>query len=86
RALKWAGMRRTLKPGGRVIVQGYTPRQLDYGTGGPRVAENLYTEAMLRSAFGDWHIERLVEEDVEMSEGAGHSGLSAVIGLIARKP
>jgi SAM-dependent methyltransferase len=86
RALKWAGMRRTLKPGGRVIVQGYTPRQLDYGTGGPRVAENLYTEAMLRSAFGDWQIERLVEEDVAMSEGDGHSGLSAVIGLIARKP
>lgn len=86
RAQKWAGMRRTLKPGGVLVVQGYTPRQLDYGTGGPRVHENLYTEAMLRDAFGDWPIERLVEEDREMTEGPGHSGMSAVIGLVARKP
>ncbi len=86
RALKWAGMRRTLKPGGVLILQGYTPRQLAYGTGGPRVEENLYTEPMLRAAFGDWQIEHLAEEDVEMAEGAGHSGLSAVIGLVARKP
>jgi SAM-dependent methyltransferase len=36
RKVKWAGMRRALKPGGGLlIVQGYTPKQLDYGTGGP---------------------------------------------------
>ena len=86
RVQKWAGMRRAVKPGGVVIVQGYTPRQLAFGTGGPRIEANLYTEPMLRAAFGDWAIERLVEEDVEMSEGEGHAGLSAVIGLVARKP
>ena len=36
RAVKWAGMRRALKPGGLLILQGYTPKQLDYGTGGPK--------------------------------------------------
>ena len=29
RRLKWAGMRRTLKPGGLLIIQGYTPKQLN---------------------------------------------------------
>ncbi len=86
RPRKWAGMRRALRPGGVLIVHGYTPRQLEYGTGGPKVRENLYTETILREAFGDWPIERLVEADVEISEGAGHSGMSAVIGLVARKP
>ena len=38
--LKWAGMRRTLKPGGLLIIQGYTPKQLQYGTGGPKQIEN----------------------------------------------
>lgn len=86
RELKWAGMRRTLKPGGVLILQGYTPRQLAFGTGGPKTEANLYTEAMLRAAFGDWHITHLAEEEVEMSEGPGHSGVSAVVGLVARKP
>ena len=31
--LKWAGMRRTLKPGGLLIIQGYTPKQLQYAYG-----------------------------------------------------
>ncbi len=86
RERKWAGMRRTLKPGGVLILQGYTPRQLAFGTGGPKSVENLYTEPMLRAAFGDWHIDHLVEEEVEISEGPGHSGPSAVVGLVARKP
>jgi 2-polyprenyl-3-methyl-5-hydroxy-6-metoxy-1,4-benzoquinol methylase len=30
-----AGIRRTLKPGGTLILQGYTPKQIEYGTGGP---------------------------------------------------
>lgn len=42
RALIFEGMIRTLKPGGLLLLQGYTPRQLDYGTGGPRAVENLY--------------------------------------------
>jgi SAM-dependent methyltransferase len=85
RAKKWAGMRRTLKPGGILIIQGYTPKQLQYGTGGPKQVENLYTRAMLEQAFGDFHDVKIVEEDVEMHEGKQHAGMAAVIGLTARK-
>ncbi len=85
RARKWAGMRRTLKPGGLLIVQGYTPKQLQYGTGGPKEIENLYTRAMLEQTFGDYRDIKIVEEEREMHEGSAHGGMSAVIGLTARK-
>ncbi len=42
RALNWAGMRKALKPGGLLILQGYTPKQLQFGTGGPKELENPY--------------------------------------------
>jgi SAM-dependent methyltransferase len=83
---KWAGMRRALRRGGLLIVQGYTPKQLGYGTGGPKQVENLYTRAMLERAFGDLDDVHIVEEERELHEGAGHAGMSAVIGLTARKP
>jgi SAM-dependent methyltransferase len=86
RAQKWAGMRRTLKPGGLLIIQGYTPEQLRYGTGGPKQVENLYTPTMLEEAFGDFRDLSIVEETREIHEGTQHSGMSAVINLTGRKP
>jgi len=86
RALKWAGMRRTLKSGGLLIIQGYTPKQLEYGTGGPKQIENLYTREMLESTFGDFRELSILEEEREMQEGTSHDGMSAVINLTARKP
>ena len=85
RAQKWAGMRRTLKPGGLLILQGYTPKQLQYGTGGPKEIENLYTREMLEQGFAGFQDMRFVEEELEMHEGDRHSGMSAVIGMTARK-
>ena len=86
RSRKWAGMRRALKSGGLLIIQGYTPKQLEYATGGPKQLENLYTRAMLERAFGDFHNSMIVEEERELREGTSHAGMSAVIGLAARKP
>jgi SAM-dependent methyltransferase len=86
RAIKWRGMRRTLKCGGVLIIQGYTPRQLHYGTGGPKRLENLYTRTMLEREFGDFRDLNIVEEERDMREGISHAGMSAVIGLTATKP
>jgi len=86
RAVKWAGMRRALKSGGLLILQGYTPKQLEYGTGGPKLRENLYTRPMLEAAFGDFRDLKIVEEEREIYEGTSHGGMSAVINLTGRKP
>lgn len=74
------------RPGGAILLQGYTPQQLNYRTGGPSAVENLYTAAMLNELFADWVIEELVEYEDDISEGLGHQGRSALIGLVARKP
>lgn len=81
----FAHIKSCLKPGGLLLLQGYTPRQLEYRTGGPPQAENLYTEAMLRAAFAEWEILHLREHDDVIREGVGHSGMSALIDLIIRK-
>ena len=44
-------------------LQGYTPKQLQYGTGGPKEIENLYTRVMLEDAFRDFRDLTIVEED-----------------------
>jgi hypothetical protein len=80
------GIRRTVKPGGLVLLEGYRPEQLAYGTGGPKMVENLYDEAMLRDAFAGFEVLELRAYDAEINEGAGHSGMSALIDLVARRP
>jgi SAM-dependent methyltransferase len=86
RARKWAGMKKTLKRGGLLLLIGYTPKQLQYGTGGPKEVEHLYTRALLGEAFGGFRDISIVEEELDMHEGTSHAGLSAVIHLTARKP
>lgn len=76
---------RSLKPGGVLILQGYTPKQLEYRTGGPPILSHLYTRDLLVSAFADLSIIELREYEAEVREGQGHSGLSALVGLVARR-
>ena len=81
----FAAIKRGLKPGGLLLLEGYRPEQLEYGTGGPPIAENLYTEPMLREAFGDLEVVELASYDAEIREGAAHNGMSALIDLVARQ-
>ena len=81
-----AGIRRCLKPGGLLILQGYTPKQVEFGTGGPPHAANMYTAELLRAWFGDWDILHLAEHESVIREGSHHHGMSALIDLVARKP
>ncbi|PKO37237.1 MAG: SAM-dependent methyltransferase [Betaproteobacteria bacterium HGW-Betaproteobacteria-6] len=81
-----AGMKQAVKSGGLLFLQGYTPKQLEYRTGGPSAVENLYTVAMLREFFADWEIVSLHEHEDTIEEGTAHIGRSALIDLVARKP
>lgn len=80
------GMKQATKPGGLVMLHGYTPEQLAHGTGGPPFAENMYTEVILRDAFVGWEILTCHAYEREVQAGRGHSGQSALIDFIARKP
>ena len=85
RAKLFDGMKRATKPGGYLLIEGYGLKQLEYKTGGPGIAEHLYTLDLMREHFGDMQIELLEEYDAELSEGKGHHGMSALVDLVARK-
>jgi 2-polyprenyl-3-methyl-5-hydroxy-6-metoxy-1,4-benzoquinol methylase len=73
------------KPGGLFILQGYTPKQLEYKTGGPSLIEHLYTEELIRDLAKDFEILELISYEQELSEGPRHTGMSALLGLVAQK-
>jgi SAM-dependent methyltransferase len=75
----------SLKPGGLLLLEGYRPEQLAYGTGGPPDADNMYTEALLREAFAEMEILSLRAYDAAIEEGTGHKGMSALIDMVARR-
>ena len=75
-----------LKPGGVLVIQGYGKNQLTYQTGGPDKLEHLYDEDLLRQAFAGFEIQLCEPYETSIQEGAGHSGMSALVGFVARKP
>lgn len=81
----FARMVQALQPGGLLVLLGYTPRQLEYRTGGPGRESHLYTQPLLREAFAALTILELREYEADLAEGTQHSGRSALIGLVARK-
>ena len=86
RAQIFDGIEAALKPGGLLLLHGYEVRQLGFGTGGPKEADQLYTTQMLEERFGHWDVLSLRDYDAVLQEGQGHSGPSALVDLVARRP
>lgn len=82
----FARIRRALKPGGLLLLEGYRPEQIANGTGGPKTPDNMYTRELLEAAFGDFTDLSIVAHDPILDEGEGHRGPSAVIDLVGRRP
>ncbi len=85
RARIFKKVHQTLKSGGLFILQGYTPKQLEYKTGGPSLIEHLYTEEMMRELSQGFEILDLECYEKELSEGPRHTGMSALLGMVAKK-
>lgn len=75
-----------LRPGGVLVFEAYAPTQLSYGTGGPSVEELLVPLGDLRRELTGLHFLHLGEVERDLSEGTLHSGQSAVVQVVARKP
>lgn len=86
RARIFAGLDTALRPGGLLLLHGFAPRQVDYGTGGPPERANMYTLDMLRAAFPDYLPLHMADYDAHVDSGAGHSGLAAMVDFVGVKP
>ena len=74
-----------LKPGGRIIAEVFSTKQLGRDSGGPKSADLMYTPEQLRDYFGALHIELLEEAVIHLSEGPHHEGEADVIRMVAVK-
>lgn len=74
-----------LRPGGIFLLEAYTPRQPEYGTGGPPDVHRLMTLVELRGELAGLELEIAREGEREIREGRGHLGLSHTVQVAARR-
>lgn len=80
----------TLKPGGILILEGFSKRHLEFNSinpqaGGPKDLCMLFSKDELLEDFSGFRIQFLEETIVNLHEGGFHSGESAVVRLVAVK-
>ncbi|MCK6530859.1 class I SAM-dependent methyltransferase [Myxococcota bacterium] len=75
-----------LRPGGVLVLEAYTPRQLEHGTGGPPVPELLYDLESLRDDLAGLDLVHAGEVEREIHEGRYHHGRSAVVQVVGIRP
>lgn len=79
-----------LTPGGRLLIEGFTPAHLanraaNPNAGGPGRADMLFTRRTLREDFAGLRVRELAEEPRVLSEGPGHDGQAALIHGVFQK-
>ncbi len=75
-----------LRAGGIMLLEAYTPRQLEFKTGGPPVIDMMMDSESLTREFDGLEFLRLEECTREIHEGQFHHGVGAVVQMVARKP
>jgi hypothetical protein len=68
-----------------LLLEAYTPKQLEYRTGGPPAADMMMTLATVREELAGLELLEAGEKIREVHEGKHHSGPSAVLQVVARK-
>jgi len=74
-----------LCPGGMLVLEAFTPQQLEYGTGGPSAADMMMSLDGLHDELRGLRFDHAAELDRELQEGRYHSGLAAVVQVVAVK-
>lgn len=74
-----------LKPGGTLILEGFSKKQIENNTGGPRNVVMLFSEEELRDDFNFFTELSISESDVTLNEGPFHQGQASVIRVVGKK-
>jgi SAM-dependent methyltransferase len=75
-----------LKTDGVLVLEAYTPKQLHFGTGGPKDKDLLMSLDALREELQGLDFEHAVEIERKVREGFFHGGPGHVVQLFAVKP
>ena len=77
-------LRTAIKNGGTLLIHGYTPQQIELATGGPKDVSLMYTKELFEDIFESVEILVNKEYQMQLSEGSGHKGQSALIDFVAK--
>ena len=73
-----------IKKGGTLLIHGYTPQQIELATGGPKDVSLMYTKELFEDMFENVEILVNNEYQMQLTEGSGHNGPSALIDFVAQ--
>ena len=77
-------LRSATKEGGTLLIHGYTPQQIELATGGPKDMSLMYNKELFEDVFEPEEIRVNKEYQMQLSEGSGHKGQSALIDFVAK--
>ena len=77
-------LRTAIKKGGTLLIHGYTPQQIELATGGPKDVSLMYTKELFEDMFENVEILVNKEYQMQLTEGSGHNGPSALIDFVAQ--
>lgn len=74
-----------LKPGGLLILEGFSKNQINNNSGGPRDIDMLFSREELQYDFGSFSELTITETDYYLNEGPFHQGFASVIRTLGIK-
>ena len=74
-----------LKPGGKIILEGFSKEQINKDTGGPKNLDMLFSKEELMLDFKSTCEIEITESETILNEGLFHNGEASVIQMIASK-
>jgi 2-polyprenyl-3-methyl-5-hydroxy-6-metoxy-1,4-benzoquinol methylase len=76
----------SLRPGGVLLLEAYTPAQLEFKTGGPPAVDMMMDADTLRNELAGLELLHLQECVREVHEGEFHNGVGAIVQALTVKP
>jgi SAM-dependent methyltransferase len=74
-----------LKPGGILLLEGFSKNQINNNSGGPKKIEMLFSKEILLDDFSSLSKVTIYEEDIQLNEGQLHKGNASVVRLVGIK-
>lgn len=73
-----------LKPGGMLVLEGFSKEQLQYNTGGPGRIDMLYSIEEIKADFSALSETNCWVEEVMLDEGSSHRGKASVLRFFGK--
>ncbi|MEI6884882.1 MAG: class I SAM-dependent methyltransferase [Bacteroidota bacterium] len=85
RQLVHRNLSRFLKPGGTLILTGFSKEQLQFTSGGPKELSWLFSVEELKADFEAFSSCRIEHSETLIEEGPYHKGMASMIQMVAVK-